>query len=188
MSVLVWLFLRCLIGLSLHIACEYINGRISMCGQLKLEIARSFSTARVWSPQPLPSTTCPGRKSLEPNSKRTRLTTPYIALLALSSNMWSEGLPFPTLLVRLYLNGSHRRHFSWWTKYNCGLIRYISRPITEDMIDVLSAALDSGVAISIVVIFFWYGIFPLWLTIIALICSTAQLAVPGERSGQYSSS
>jgi len=33
-----------------------------------------------------------------------------------------------------------RRHLSWWTKYNY----------------VLSAALDSGVAISIVVIFFWY--------------------------------
>ena len=33
-----------------------------------------------------------------------------------------------------------RRHFSWWTKYNY----------------VLSAALDSGVAISIVVVFFWY--------------------------------
>ena len=33
-----------------------------------------------------------------------------------------------------------RRHFSWWTKYNY----------------VLSASLDSGVAISIVVIFFWY--------------------------------
>jgi OPT oligopeptide transporter protein len=34
-----------------------------------------------------------------------------------------------------------RRHFSWWTKYNY----------------VLSASMDSGVAISIVVIFFWYG-------------------------------
>ena len=33
-----------------------------------------------------------------------------------------------------------RRHFSWWTKYNY----------------VLSAAMDSGVAVSIVVIFFWY--------------------------------
>lgn len=32
-----------------------------------------------------------------------------------------------------------RRHFAWWSKYNY----------------VLSAALDSGVAISIVVIFFW---------------------------------
>src|ERR1700729_3365778 len=34
-----------------------------------------------------------------------------------------------------------RRHFSWWTKYNY----------------VLSASMDSGVAISIVVIFFWYA-------------------------------
>jgi len=36
-----------------------------------------------------------------------------------------------------------RRHFSWWTKYNY----------------VLSASMDSAVAISIVVIFFWYGFF-----------------------------
>jgi hypothetical protein len=32
-----------------------------------------------------------------------------------------------------------RRHFSWWTKYNY----------------VLSAAMDSGVAVSIVFVFFW---------------------------------
>lgn len=36
-----------------------------------------------------------------------------------------------------------RRHFSWWTKYNY----------------VLSAAMDSGVALSIIVIFFWYVFF-----------------------------
>lgn len=33
-----------------------------------------------------------------------------------------------------------RRHFSWWTKYNY----------------VLSAALDSGVAVGAILVFFWY--------------------------------
>ncbi|CAA7266324.1 unnamed protein product [Cyclocybe aegerita] len=38
-----------------------------------------------------------------------------------------------------------RRHFSWWTKYNS---------VNPEAEDVLSAALDSGLAISILVIFF----------------------------------
>ncbi|TFY50826.1 hypothetical protein EVG20_g11306, partial [Dentipellis fragilis] len=60
------------------------------------------------------------------------------------------------------------RHFSWWTKYNY----------------VLSAALDSGTAVSILVIFFWYvALFPLRLSL----CdhpNPLQLAIPGatERS------
>jgi hypothetical protein len=52
-----------------------------------------------------------------------------------------------------------RRHFSWWTKYNCTyysspsftLLLYLT-PLLS--LDVLSAALDSGVAVSIVLIFF----------------------------------
>lgn len=49
-----------------------------------------------------------------------------------------------------------RRHFSWWAKYNCTLPFVFSRTIlTLLCADVLSAALDSGVAISIILIFFW---------------------------------
>lgn len=48
-----------------------------------------------------------------------------------------------------------RRHFSWWTKYNCkpSCIDESYREANAHL-DVLSAGLDCGVAISIIVIFF----------------------------------
>jgi hypothetical protein len=53
-----------------------------------------------------------------------------------------------------------RRHFSWWTKYNCASLLYhysfhfklTLSPLC--LTDVLSAALDAGVAIAAVLIFF----------------------------------
>jgi hypothetical protein len=60
-----------------------------------------------------------------------------------------------------------RRHFSWWTKYNY----------------VLSAAMDSGVAISIVVIFFWYGFLTLatlgTYRLHPLVCNILEMALLG---------
>jgi hypothetical protein len=50
-----------------------------------------------------------------------------------------------------------RRHFSWWTKYNCEcplVRRHIINITHPAYTDVLSAALDSGVAVSVVIIFF----------------------------------
>lgn len=49
-----------------------------------------------------------------------------------------------------------RRHFSWWSKYNCEYppIFDIAHLIDNPHLDVLSAALDSGVACSIVLVFF----------------------------------
>lgn len=48
-----------------------------------------------------------------------------------------------------------RHHFSWWTKYNCkphslAFFRFSLRHV----LDVLSAALDSGLAVGTVIIFF----------------------------------
>lgn len=52
-----------------------------------------------------------------------------------------------------------RRYFSFWAKYNCMLVLHII-PWVENADpwvceDVLSAALDAGTAISVVLIFFW---------------------------------
>ena len=51
-----------------------------------------------------------------------------------------------------------RRHFSWWTKYNCAHTCSTSLRrtwlILFCVVDVLSAALDSGVAIAAILIFF----------------------------------
>lgn len=67
---------------------------------------------------------------------------------------------FTCRLLRVFLNVCTRRHFSWWTKYNCTFDGvYFQDTILTKVLDVLSAALDSGVAISIVIIFFWYGPF-----------------------------
>ncbi len=50
-----------------------------------------------------------------------------------------------------------RRHFSWWAKYNCRFVLLCSRENVLIMFaDVLSAALDSGLAISSVIIFFTF--------------------------------
>ncbi|KAH0590028.1 hypothetical protein H2248_000206 [Termitomyces sp. 'cryptogamus'] len=87
-----------------------------------MSTSRSFSTAPVSFP-------------LQP------LLTMFLGLLSdSSSSTWSEGktLLFPSAVLITLTFSSHRRYFSWWTKYNY----------------VLSAALDSGVAISILVIFF----------------------------------
>ena len=48
-----------------------------------------------------------------------------------------------------------RRHFSWWTKYNCEpcMKHKLCQGLIESP-DVLSAGLDAGVAVSTVVIFF----------------------------------
>ena len=55
-----------------------------------------------------------------------------------------------------------RRHFGWWTKYNCALP--LARPSclflmltarTFARVDVLSAGLDSGYAVGTLIIFFW---------------------------------
>lgn len=52
-----------------------------------------------------------------------------------------------------------RRHFGWWSKYNCESshdVRLSPRPVfvTDDFLDVLSAALDSGLAIGIILVYF----------------------------------
>ena len=48
-----------------------------------------------------------------------------------------------------------RRAFSWWTKYNCEFkLLSVESQSLNLQIDVLSAALDSGYAIAIIVIFF----------------------------------
>lgn len=53
-----------------------------------------------------------------------------------------------------------RRHFSWWTKYNCTwhpdlhTLTMLTCACLLAWIDVLSAALDSGLACSIVLVFF----------------------------------
>ena len=51
-----------------------------------------------------------------------------------------------------------RRHFGWWSKYNCKPMASFSIldhfPDSLDMIDVLSAALDAGYAVGLIVIFF----------------------------------
>ena len=52
-----------------------------------------------------------------------------------------------------------RRRFSFWAKYNCMFaFRTVPRVENADLWmckDVLSAALDAGTAISVVLIFFW---------------------------------
>jgi OPT family oligopeptide transporter len=52
-----------------------------------------------------------------------------------------------------------KRHFQWWAKYNCEFILFALRKCWVlipfyHFLDVLSAALDSGVAMSIIIIFF----------------------------------
>jgi hypothetical protein len=48
-----------------------------------------------------------------------------------------------------------RRHFSWWTKYNCTHSPiYFSYILLTTHVDVLAAGLDSGLAVSIILIFF----------------------------------
>jgi hypothetical protein len=48
-----------------------------------------------------------------------------------------------------------RRHFSWWTKYNCmHPCPFFSAYPSNSPTDVLAAGLDSGLAISIILIFF----------------------------------
>ncbi|KAG1908586.1 uncharacterized protein F5891DRAFT_1180110 [Suillus fuscotomentosus] len=47
-----------------------------------------------------------------------------------------------------------RRNFAWWTKYNCKWINGSIRAVFhESYADVLSAALDAGLAVSIIFIF-----------------------------------
>jgi len=52
-----------------------------------------------------------------------------------------------------------RRHFSFWAKYNCMFmfrsIHWVAYADTCVCKDVLSAALDAGTAISVVLIFLW---------------------------------
>ena len=49
-----------------------------------------------------------------------------------------------------------RRRFSWWAKYNCKFYFYYSCFVESVLVlDVLSAALDSGTALGVVLIFFW---------------------------------
>lgn len=52
-----------------------------------------------------------------------------------------------------------RRHFSFWAKYNCMFVLHIipcvANADTCVCEDVLSAALDAGTAISVVLIFLW---------------------------------
>jgi hypothetical protein len=51
-----------------------------------------------------------------------------------------------------------RRHFNWWTKYNCAfIVLLLFILLFSHFLDVLSAGLDAGVAISVVIIFFWYA-------------------------------
>jgi hypothetical protein len=49
-----------------------------------------------------------------------------------------------------------RKHFSWWTKYNCKKLYGLALAFAkQDLLpDVLSAAMDSGLAVSIILIFF----------------------------------
>jgi len=53
-----------------------------------------------------------------------------------------------------------RRRFSFWAKYNCAFaLCTVPRVANADLLgckDVLSAALDAGTAISVVLIFFWW--------------------------------
>lgn len=88
-----------------------------------------------------------------------------------------------------------RHHFSWWTKYNCMLLLYSRGPCgcynqPEYRVDVLSAALDSSIAIGGVIIFFWWAIsFPrsvFMLTKFLIACSshwTVELGPPRLRRG-----
>ena len=73
-----------------------------------------------------------------------------------------------------------RRHFSWWTKYNCTFLFYkLSRDFHTELLDVLSAALDSGVAISVVLIFFWSVVLPMiWSMVPRLIGTDSSLQYP----------
>ena len=51
-----------------------------------------------------------------------------------------------------------RRHFGWWSKYNCepSPLSLVNRqfPDALDIIDVLSAGLDAGYAVGLIIIFF----------------------------------
>jgi hypothetical protein len=47
-----------------------------------------------------------------------------------------------------------RRHFSWWNKYNCEYTGSDCGCCADAVADVLSAALDAGVAIGTIIIFF----------------------------------
>lgn len=51
----------------------------------------------------------------------------------------------------------YRRYFAWWAKYNCkGTIFRLLFWFAHALLDVLSAALDSGLALSVITIFFTY--------------------------------
>jgi hypothetical protein len=49
-----------------------------------------------------------------------------------------------------------RRHFAWWSKYNCSLPYFLTEERVSDhsILDVLSAGLDSAYAIGSIFIFF----------------------------------
>lgn len=62
-----------------------------------------------------------------------------------------------TLVAFIFQYIIRRRHFSWWAKYNCEQLRsYLMHQTLKTIEDVLSAALDSSIAIGSVLIFFWY--------------------------------
>ena len=75
-----------------------------------------------------------------------------------------------------------RRRFSFWAKYNCTfesfIIPWVANADLRTCTDVLSAALDAGTAISVVLIFFWW-VLGGFITRGYSICP--QLTIPSER-------
>jgi hypothetical protein len=48
-----------------------------------------------------------------------------------------------------------RRHFTFWAKYNCTFTRFPTQVMSHGVADVLSAALDAGTAIGVLLVYFW---------------------------------
>jgi OPT oligopeptide transporter protein len=50
-----------------------------------------------------------------------------------------------------------RRYFPFWAKYNCEpVISFVSSsPLWQRLVDVLSAALDAGTAVGVLIVYFW---------------------------------
>lgn len=98
--------------------------------------------------------TFPGRESWW----ASYLISPYVLGSAV-------GFVFQYVIRRLVLiwrnrkntNNNFRRRFSWWTKYNCEFFMEKTSPAIVNIpisLVVLAAALDSGLAVSILFIFF----------------------------------
>lgn len=77
-----------------------------------------------------------------------------------------------------------RKYFSYWAKYNCKWIivaQYLRWLLKFPFQDVLSAALDAGTAVGVILVYFWWICLNIEVCATNLCLSMFQFAVPAER-------